>query len=119
MPLLERSRNILPSVSVCTDVAGHWITFLSNGSGGVSNMRIFTLKATLPQQNYSADKRNVLFCFNDGRTHQSLGYSTPDKIYRIASGGGARIVNKYSKYSKQNKQTVELTEKEGQRLPAA
>ena len=32
-PLSERSRNILPSVSAWMDVAGHWITSLSNGSG--------------------------------------------------------------------------------------
>ena len=54
--------------------------------------------------------------FNDGRTHQSLGYSTPDKVYRTASGGGARIVDKYSK---KNKPTEELKVKEGQRLSAA
>jgi len=30
-----------------------------------------------------------------------LGYSTPDKVYRAAAGGGARIVDKYKK----NKQT--------------
>jgi len=33
--------------------------------------------------------------YNTERTHQSLDYSTPDAIYRTASGGGARIVDKF------------------------
>lgn len=33
--------------------------------------------------------------YNTERTHQSLGYDTPDEVYRTASGGGARIVDKY------------------------
>jgi putative transposase len=40
----------------------------------------------------------VYFVFYNGeRTHQSLDYSTPDKVYLAASGGGAMIVDKYSK----------------------
>jgi len=35
--------------------------------------------------------------YNGERTHQSLDYSTPDKVYFTASGGGAMIVDKYSK----------------------
>lgn len=54
--------------------------------------------------------------YNNERSHQSLDYSTPVKVYRTASGGGARIVDKYSK---KNKQTEELTVKKGQRLSAA
>jgi len=54
--------------------------------------------------------------YNNERSHQSLGYSTPVKVYRTASGGGARIVDKYSK---KNKPTEELMVKEGQRLSAA
>ncbi len=54
--------------------------------------------------------------YNNERSHQSLGYSTPVNVYRTASGGGARIVDKYSK---KNKQTEELTVNEGQRLSAA
>jgi putative transposase len=34
--------------------------------------------------------------YNSERLHQSLGYSTPDAIYRSASGGGAIIVDKYT-----------------------
>lgn len=29
--------------------------------------------------------------------HQSLGFDTPDQVYRTANGGGARIVDKYDK----------------------
>ena len=38
--------------------------------------------------------------YNTERTHQSLGYGTPDKVYRTATGGGAMIVDKYSKKEK-------------------
>ncbi len=44
-----------------------------------------------------------------------LGDSTLDKVYQTASGGGARIVDKYRKI---NKQTEELKVEEGQRLSA-
>ena len=33
--------------------------------------------------------------YNTERTHQSLSYSTPDQVYQTASGGGARIVDKF------------------------
>ena len=33
--------------------------------------------------------------YNAERFHQSLGYLTPDEVYRTGSGGGARIVDKY------------------------
>ena len=45
-----------------------------------------------------------------------MGYSTPEKVYRAASGGGARIVDKYGKL---NKPTEELKVKEEQCLSAA
>ena len=38
--------------------------------------------------------------YNTERTHQSLGYDTPDQVYRTGSGGGARIVDKFSKTEK-------------------
>jgi len=34
--------------------------------------------------------------YNSERFHQSLGYMTPDEVYRVASGGGAKIVDKFS-----------------------
>ena len=34
--------------------------------------------------------------YNEERLHQSLGYETPDKVYQSASGGGARIVDKFN-----------------------
>ena len=33
--------------------------------------------------------------YNTERFHQSLGYSTPDKVYATANGGGAIIVDKF------------------------
>jgi putative transposase len=33
--------------------------------------------------------------YNMERPHQSLSYSTPDQVYQTASGGGARIVDKF------------------------
>ena len=35
--------------------------------------------------------------YNDERPHQSLGNRTPATVYATASGGGARIVDKFSK----------------------
>lgn len=54
--------------------------------------------------------------YNSVRPHQSLGYSTPDEVYRSGLGGGAHIVDKYRL---KNEQIVELDEQEGQRLSAA
>ena len=42
--------------------------------------------------------------FNIERQYQSLGYSTPDTVYRAVSGGTARIVDKYRKRNKQTKE---------------
>jgi putative transposase len=33
--------------------------------------------------------------YNEECPHQSLGYTTPDVVYRTAIGGGAVIVDKY------------------------
>jgi putative transposase len=33
--------------------------------------------------------------YNEERLHQSLGYKTPDVVYRTAIGGGAKIVDKF------------------------
>lgn len=35
--------------------------------------------------------------YNEERLHQSLGYTTPDVVYQTATGGGARIVDKFNK----------------------
>ena len=34
--------------------------------------------------------------YNTERFHQSLDYRTPDQVYRTASGGGAKIMDKFS-----------------------
>jgi putative transposase len=52
--------------------------------------------------------------YNRERTHQSLGYKTPDVVYRTANGGGARIVDKYKEKEKPHS-VLEL----GQRYAAA
>jgi putative transposase len=54
--------------------------------------------------------------YNTERTHQSLDYETPDKVYRTASGGGASIVNKFTEREK-NPSGKEA--KTGQRCSAA
>jgi putative transposase len=52
--------------------------------------------------------------YNTERTHQSLDYSTPDVVYQAASGGGARIVDKFSE--RENLAQEQSTEtKPGQR----
>lgn len=54
--------------------------------------------------------------YNTERTHQSLGYDTPDEVYRTASGGGARIVDNYSTPEKTRSGIGAIT---GQRHSAA
>ena len=34
--------------------------------------------------------------YNEERMHQSLGYKTPEVVYRTAAGGGAKIVDKFN-----------------------
>ena len=53
--------------------------------------------------------------YNTERTHQSLDYSTPDKVYRTASGGGAKIVDKFTEREKTHSETEA---KPGQRRAA-
>ena len=49
--------------------------------------------ATMPDLLIGLTEYFVLY--NMERPHQSLSYDTPDQVYRTASGGGARIVDKY------------------------
>jgi len=53
--------------------------------------------------------------YNTERPHQSLGYDTPDEVYRTASGGGARIVDKYSE--KEKTHSEKETENRGSAVP--
>jgi len=57
--------------------------------------------------------------YNTERMHQSLNYNTPDEVYRTASGGGAKIVDKYSKPEKDNSEieTKKETENRGSAVP--
>ena len=57
--------------------------------------------------------------YNTERPHQSLGYETPDEVYRTATGGGARIVDKYSEKEKSPPEieTKKETENRGSAVP--
>ncbi len=34
--------------------------------------------------------------YNQQRGHQSMTYKTPDEVYKTATGGGAKIVDKFN-----------------------
>jgi putative transposase len=106
-----------PSISISMDGRGRALDniFVERFWRSVKHEDVY-LKGYATAAELQCGLKEYFVLFNDGRTHKSLGYSTPDKVYRTASGGGARIVDKYSK---KNKQTEELTVKEGQRLSAA
>ena len=57
--------------------------------------------------------------YNSERMHQSLGYNTPDQVYRTASGGGARIVDKYGESEKTllEIETKKESESQGSAVP--
>ena len=57
--------------------------------------------------------------YNTERPHQSLGYDTPDQVYQTASGGGARIVDKYNATEKTDSaiETKKETENRGSAVP--
>ena len=57
--------------------------------------------------------------YNTERSHQSLGYETPEQVYRTASGGGARIVDKYPVPEKTQSviETKSETENRGSAVP--
>ena len=57
--------------------------------------------------------------YNTERPHQSMSYDTPDQVYRTASGGGAKIVDKYSKLEKDGLEieTKKETENRGSAVP--
>ena len=56
--------------------------------------------------------------YNTERPHQSLNYSTPDKVYTTATGGGASITDKYTEKTVAHL-AVESKSKPGQRCSAA
>jgi hypothetical protein len=55
--------------------------------------------------------------YNTERSHQSLGYRTPEEVYRTACGSGARIGDKFSDVRGPSKATAII--KSGQRRSAA
>ncbi len=72
--------------------------------------------ATLPELLLGLTEYFVFY--NTERTHQSLDYSTPDVVYRTASGGGATIVDKFTA-RKENRPETKSEETPGQRRSAA
>ena len=40
--------------------------------------------------------------YNNARPHQSLNYKTPSAVYKNATGGGAKIVDKFGERDKQS-----------------
>ena len=64
--------------------------------------------------------KEVLLGDNTQRTHQSLDYSTPDAVYRTASGGGASIVDKFTEREKvRSEKEIKAETEPGQRRSAA
>ena len=106
-----------PSISISMDGRGRALDniFVERLWRSVKHEDIY-LKGYSTATELQCGLKKYFIEYNVERSHQSLGYSTPDKVYRTASGGGARIVDKYRKL---NKQTEELTVKEEQCLSAA
>ena len=55
--------------------------------------------------------------YNTERMHQSLDYSTPDEVYRTASGGGARIVDQFGETVHTPSEPRKETETRGSAVP--
>jgi putative transposase len=53
--------------------------------------------------------------YNGERRHQSLGYATPNAVYLSATGGGAKIVDRFNS----GRESIVPAEELGQRQPAA
>jgi len=81
------------------DVEGHWTTSLWSDSG-VASARRRVSERLHHDARIAAGLTKYFEFYNTERTHQSLGYSTPDVVYRTASGGGASIVDKFSERKK-------------------
>ena len=74
--------------------------------------------ATLPELLLGLTEYFVFY--NTQRTHQSLDYSTPDAVYRTASGGGASIVDKFTEREKvRSEKEIKAETEPGQRRSAA
>ena len=50
--------------------------------------------------------------YNLERIHQALDYKTPDEVYASATGGGARIVDKYSQKKVSNEVLEAITQQQ-------
>ena len=52
--------------------------------------------------------------YNGERTHQALGYKTPNEVYKTGTGGGAQIVDHFSdkKAGKQESSNEEMGQRQ-------
>ena len=74
--------------------------------------------ATLPELLLGLTEYFVFY--STQRAHQSLDYSTPDAVYRRASGGGASIVDKFTEREKvRPEKEIKAETEPGQRRSAA
>ena len=48
--------------------------------------------------------------YNGERPHQSLAFKMPDAVYRTATGGGAKIVDKYPREPEESPAPLRSTE---------
>jgi len=95
----------------CTEFTGllnrHGVTISMDGRGrALDNIFVERLWRTVKYEEVYLKQHATLQALSDGlmnyfafyntkRPHQSLGYKTPDEAYRLAEGGGAKIVDKY------------------------
>lgn len=108
-------------------LAGNGITISMDGRGRASdNIFVERLWRTVKYEDVYLKGYETLpelllgltgyFLFYNGeRPHQSLGYMTPDEVYRTATGGGATVVDKFSGSGEEKARAIES----GQRQSAA
>lgn len=87
---------------------GHGITISMDGRGrALDNIFVERLWRTVKYEEvYLKQHANLqallmgltryFMFYNEERLHQSLGYKTPDEVFRKAVGGGAKIVDKFN-----------------------
>ena len=84
-----------PSISISMDWRGRALDniFVERLWRSVKHEDIY-LKGYATSAELQCGLKDYFVLVNVERTHQSLGYSTPDKVYRTAVGGSSRIVDK-------------------------
>lgn len=96
----EAFTGVLLTRGIAISMAGRWTTiFVERLWRSVKHEDVY-LKGYATVSDLLLGLTEYFVFYNTERTHQSLGYDTPDEVYRTASGGGARIVDKYSETEK-------------------